>query len=449
MKALARTLREFKRYPSAVAGLAIILILLLVAVYTVFAIPYQEAIRLWRGGEEVWYKYPKNAAPAWTNLFRSADLPATIFLNSAEDEAVTTENKVVTEEMNQTIITFPVDFPYEAFPQEIIVYFTSTYEAKKPHINLEWIRPDGEEVQLGSFSVRKDDSYRLSQDQKIQRKYGGVPGQIALFAVDPNADTLVPQPGHYEMRVTATLFEPGSDVESEFILYGDVYGVAGTDHLRRDLRIALLWGLPIALAFGILAAVGTTLITMLIAAVGVWFNGWLDEMIQRITEVNLVLPFLPILIMVGTFYSRSIWVILGVSILLSIFGAGIKSYRAIFLQVKESPYIEAARSYGAGSWRIVLTYLVPRIIPILIPQLVAVIPTFVFLEASLAVLGLGDPVLPTWGKIIDDAYSNGALFRGQYYWVLEPSFLLMLTGLAFAMVGFALDRIFNPRLRGL
>jgi len=449
MNALLRNLREFKRYPSAVAGLVIIVLLMVVGVYTLITIPYQEAIRLWRGGEEVWYKYPKNAAPEWTNLFRSVDLPTTMFLNSTEDDVVTKEVTAVTDELNQAVITFPISFKYDAFPKEIIVYLTTNYQSKKPHLTFEWIRPDGEEIQLKSFASGKSDSYRLSQDQSLTRKFGGVPGQISLFSQDPKSDTLVPMQGEYQLRVTAILFEPESDVDAELILYGDVYGIAGTDHLRRDLKIALLWGIPIALAFGLLAALGTTLTTMLIAAIGVWFGGWIDEIIQRITEVNLVLPFLPILIMVGTFYSRSIWTILGVSILLSIFGAGIKSYRAIFLQVKESPYIEAARSYGAGSWRIIIQYLIPRIIPILIPQLVSVIPTFVFLEASLAVLGLGDPVLPTWGKIIDDAYQNGALFRGQYYWVLEPSVLLMLTGLAFAMVGFALDRIFNPRLRGL
>jgi peptide/nickel transport system permease protein len=64
------------------------------------------------------------------------------------------------------------------------------------------------------------------------------------------------------------------------------------------------------------------------------------------------------------------------------------------------------------------------------------------------VLGLGDPTLPTWGKIIDESRSNSALFQGWYYWVLEPSFLLMLTGLAFSVVGYAADRVFNPRLRG-
>jgi peptide/nickel transport system permease protein len=97
--------------------------------------------------------------------------------------------------------------------------------------------------------------------------------------------------------------------------------------------------------------------------------------------------------------------------------------------------------------RIITRYMIPRIIPLLIPDLVVNVPAFVFLEASLAVLGLGDPTLPTWGKIIDDAWVNAALYNGHYYWILEPAVLLMFTGLGFAMLGYSLDRVFNPRLR--
>lgn len=97
----------------------------------------------------------------------------------------------------------------------------------------------------------------------------------------------------------------------------------------------------------------------------------------------------------------------------------------------------------------VFSYLLPRAFPILLPQFVMVIPSFVFLEASLAVLGLGDPQLATWGKIINDAQANSALYMGQYYWMILPSLLLMLVGLGFALVGFTLDRVFNPRLRTL
>jgi peptide/nickel transport system permease protein len=211
----------------------------------------------------------------------------------------------------------------------------------------------------------------------------------------------------------------------------------------------MLWGTPIALSFGLIAAVGTTTLSMIISAVGVWMGGWIDELIQRITETSMILPVLPILIMVGTFYSRSLALMLGVIVLLTIFGSAIKQYRAVFMQVKESPYIEAAEAYGASNARMIFRYLIPRIIPIMLPAFVIGVPTYVFLEATLAVLNLGDPVLPTWGKVIYDARENGALFSGLYYWILEPAVLLSLTGIAFAMVGYSMDRIFNPRLRGL
>ncbi len=446
MRTFLRNLSEIKNYPSAIAGLVVIVALLVVAAYALIALPYQEAIRLWRAGEGVWEDYPRLARPSWVNLFSAIKLPDTKVLNSATQP----ETKTVKPfgEGRDILINFTFDYPYDGFPQDLIVYFQVKFESKQPHIDMRWITPDGREIVVGQFSPRRSDSFRITQDERLRRRVGDIPVQEGLFA-RPEVTPLTPLKGKYTFQVNAITFEPDSDVDAKFVIYGQVYGLAGTDHRRRDLMVALLWGTPIALAFGLLAALGTTLTTMFIAAFGVWFGGIVDSIIQRITEVRLILPLLPILIMVGTFYSRSIWLMLGVVIVLSIFGSAIKTYRAIFLQVKESPYIEAARAYGAGSGRIITQYLVPRIIPLLIPQLVVLIPSYVFLEASLAVLGLGDPVLPTWGKIIDDAQSNGALYNSYYYWVLQPAALLMLTGLGFSMVGFALDRIFNPRLRGL
>jgi peptide/nickel transport system permease protein len=447
MKNLQRQFKEILRYPSAVAGLTIIFLLILLAVYALVSIPYDKAVLLWRGGEEIWYQNPKAVPPVWVNLFRSDKLPRTIALSSEKGDKGVVKTVTPTDSGDKITITYSFDYPYTRFPQEISLFFKSQYTDKEPFIAVSWLTPDGRNIRIGEFSIGRTETYRVSQDTRLARKFTNMAPQVGLF-FDVNAVDQVAVKGTYTMTIEATTFEKGANIDAEFVLYGQTSGWAGTDHRRRDIGVALLWGTPVALAFGLLAALGTTLTTMVIAAVGTWFAGWVDELIQRVTEVNLVLPFLPILIMVSTFYSRSIWAILGVSILLSIFGAGIKTYRAIFMQVKESAYIEAAQAYGASSWRIIFQYLTPRIIPLLIPQLVTLIPTYVFLEATLAVLGLGDPVLPTWGKIINDGWTNGALYRGLYYWVLEPSFLLMLTGLAFAMLGFSLDRVFNPRLRG-
>jgi peptide/nickel transport system permease protein len=450
MKSLQKTFRELLRYPSAVLGVTIIGGLLILSVYAIISIPYKEAIRLWRGGEGIWYKNPKMAAPEWTNWFRSKKLPKTIHLSTLDGSA-SKEVTLDSKGNKQIEMTFSFDYPYDAFPQELTLFFTSKYAEKQPYASISWVTPEGKSVRVADFAAENAEAYYFSQDAKLQRRLKGVFPNIALFMSEPSEvkANQVPAKGAYQLKISGITFEKDSDLDAEFVIYGQVYGLAGTDHLRRNLGIALLWGTPIALSFGLIAALGTTVTSMIIAACGVWFGGWIDELIQRITEVNMVLPFLPILIMVGAFYSRSLWVILAVTVIFSIFGSSIKSLRSTFLQIKESPYIEAARAYGAGSGRIIFSYLTPRLIPLLIPGLVAAIPGYVFLEASLAFLGLGDPVLPTWGKILNDAASNGALYKGLYYWVLEPSALLMLAGLAFAFLGFSLDRIFNPRLRGM
>ena len=440
--------REIIKYPSALAGIFIIFLLVLLAIYAMVTIPYAEAIRLWRGGEEVWYQNPKFAPPEWSNLFSSKKLPAS-FVAKSSDGTMTKTVKVGAQNTSSINFTYNFDFNYDGFPQEMLIYFKTKFDQKQPFVSIYLLTPDQRKLRVADFGVGKTVTYRFSQDEKLMTRLKSKEPAVALFA-DPNIkDVPTPVKGKYQLIIDGVTFEQGSDIEAEFVFHGQVAGMAGTDMSRRDLMIPLLWGAPIALAFGLIASLGTSVLTMVIAAIGAWYGGWVDELIQRITEVNLVLPFLSILIMIGTFYSRSIWVILGVTIALSIFTGSIKGYRAIFIQVKESTYVEAARAYGASNTRIIFLYLIPRMIPLLLPGLVSSVPAFVFLEASLAVLGLGDPVLPTWGKIINDAEGNGALYKGLYYWILEPAALLMVTGLGFAMLGFALDRVFNPRLRGM
>jgi len=442
MRGLREGLRQIRQYPSAVVGLVIIAALVALSLYTVIAIPYGEAIRLWRGGEDLWIENPRNAFPTWVRFFVGKNLPETLILESQEGINKTTAR---TQGLKEVKISLAFDYEYDGFPSELALFFEARFKERRPYVSLIWKTPDGREIPLAERGVEASERYPISQDRQLRRRLGASP-EVGLFA-DPHSKSPTPLKGRYELVIEGLLFEEGSDLDATLIVYGQVHGLAGTDHRRRDILIGLLWGAPIALAFGILAAFGSTISTFIIAAIGVWYGRWIDAFIQRVTEINLILPPLVILIMVGTFYSRSIWVMLGVVILLGVFSAGIKTYRAIFLQVKESPYIEAARAYGARDLRIVFRYMLPRMIPTLIPQFVTLIPSLIFLEASLAVLGLGDPILPTWGKLINEARANGALYQGYYYWILEPSALLLITGLGFAMVGFALDRIFNPRLR--
>ncbi len=443
MTALRQGLKQLGRHPSAVVGIIIIVGLICLAIYAVTTIPYGEAIRLWRGGEGVWDESPRNALPGWVNLLPGTNLPNTLVLSTKNGVSKSVE--VLPAGVKAVGVAMPFDYWYDDFPSELALFFEARFDRWKPKVSMFWLTPDRRQIPLGERSLSASERYSISLDPRLRERLRGQLPEVGLFA-DPTKKTIVLK-GRYELVIEALVFEEASDIDAKLVVYGKVKGLAGTDDRRRDLWIALLWGTPIALAFGLLAAVGSTITTLIIAAIGVWYGRWVDAVIQRITEVNAILPGLPILILVGTFYSRSIWVMLGVIVLLGIFSLSIKVYRSIFLQVKEAPYIEAARAYGAGNLRIVFRYMVPKVVPVLVPQFVLLIPSLVFLEAALAILGLGDPVLPTWGKVLNDAFQSGALYKGYYHWVVMPSIFLIVTGLGFAMLGYTLDRIFNPRLR--
>ena len=445
MSNLRERLKELRRYPSAIIGMGMIGLLVLVAVVAMIAIPYQRAVDLWKGAEGVWEASPRLARPAWFNWFSREQSPRTLVLDSAADPD--TKQRVEYEEGEADVtITLAFDFPYDRFPSEVALFLRGKYEEIQPFAGFIWRMPDGREFYLPARAVGERDVYHMSLDDEVRWQLGGLNPEVGLFAEEGSDPPRVLK-GRYELVVEGLTFEAASDLDARLVVYGQVHGLAGTDHLRRDITVALLWGTPVALTFGLVAAVGSTMASMTIAALAAWYGRSLDVLVQRLTEVSMILPVLPILIMVGTLYTRSLWVILGLVVLLSIFGAAQKVYRAMFLQIKEAPYIEAARAYGASNPRIVFLYLIPRVIPVLVPQFVSLIPAYVFLEATLAFLGLGDPLIPTWGKVIEDAFRNGALYMGHYYWVMAPSVLLIFTGLGFAMLGFALDRIFNPRLR--
>jgi peptide/nickel transport system permease protein len=454
----ART--EIRRYPSARFGLAIILMLVLGSIYAVVFLPYEQIGSAW--GRETLTgepRIPKLAAPAWTNLFRADSTFSVMHFDSRQPgHPVSKRVEDLPNDMRTITLEYPFDYSYGDFPQEIYLYLDAEYGEKRPFISLFWLTPDGRRLDLKSTSVEGRTRYDFAENLPYKRMVrenpswqrwfdlGNIqptPPHYVLFA-DPNAIEPEPLRGKYLLVVESLFFEPRGDLDAELLLLGKVYGLAGTDYLRRDLIVPLLWGMPFALLFGLLGATLTTLFSMILAASGVWFGGWVDSLIQRLTEANMVLPILAISVLAYALLGVDIWVILAVIVLLNVFGSPTKTFRSAFLQVKQAPYIEAARAYGASNRRIIFHYLIPRIIPVLVPQLITLIPGFIFLEATLGIFNIKSNY-PTWGRTIYQGLTEGALF-GSRYWVLEPLALLLLTGVAFAMMGYALDRILTPRL---
>ena len=445
--------------PSAIVGMLIILFLLAGSIYAIVALPYQTIGSKWSksimSSRKVYI--PKVANPTWLNWFRKDPHLSRIILNSHQDAQKTVQPAA--EGTSSIRYVYTIDYPYKEFPTEFNLYLDAKYSQKRPFVELEWHTPDGRLIDLKGTGAEKESSYDLAQVNPIRRwvsqtaglkewfvfeRYNTTPAYYLLFA---NPESLTPQvvSGEYTLVMDVVGFETGSDVDSELTVMGSVWGPFGTDIYRRDLTVPLFWGMPIALIIGMGGALITTLLSLLLAAVGVWFNGWVDDLIQRLTEVNLILPTLAITILAHAYLGVPVWVVLLVNILLNIFGAHIKSFRAALLQVRELPYIEAAQAYNASASRIIWVYLIRKILPIMIPQLIILIPAFVFLEATLGLfnINLG---LPTWGNVIYEATRYSASYGGSF-WVLQPIALLLLTGVGFGLFGQALERLLDPRLQ--
>ena len=117
------------RYPSAIAGLFTVVFLVGLAIYAMIAIPYSQAIILWRGGEDIWYQNPKFAAPAWFNNFTKLKQPVS-FVMKEGDPGI---EKIVVpgeQDTSRITITYTFDFSYDAFPQEILLYFNAKYNER-------------------------------------------------------------------------------------------------------------------------------------------------------------------------------------------------------------------------------------------------------------------------------------------------------------------------------
>jgi len=435
--------QSLSRYPSALAGLAIILILIIVSIGTMIKIPYSRVIPLWRGDNQAWIANPIEAQPAWTNLFRKDKLPETIQVSSQDNPAL--KEIGVDASGNKTLsMTLAFDYEYDTLPQDVLVKFDTITKNLQPFVSMRWVTPDGRIIQLNHFAVTQDMLDFFSQDYYLTTKFYDTTPVEALFG-KPGGAPGEALPGHYELRMNGFLFEPDSNLDTRLVVYGRVYGLAGTDGQRKDLLLVLLWGTAVALSFGILAAVGTTLCSVTLAAMGAWFGGWVDGLIHRISEVNMVLPILPTSLMIFYLYSKSFWVLLGVTVGLSIFGNSIKNYRAMFMQIKTHPYVETAVSYGSSNWRVILKYLLPRVQGVLIPQLIILVPSYVFFEATLSFLGVSDPLLPTLGKQLLAALNSG-MYGRPVYLLLEPILMLVLISIGFPLVGFALERLYHEKL---
>jgi peptide/nickel transport system permease protein len=221
----------------------------------------------------------------------------------------------------------------------------------------------------------------------------------------------------------------------------------GTTQLGQDVLAQVVTGAGATLEIGAGAGLLATVISIVIGIGGGYAGGLADEALSLVSNVVLVIPALPLIIVIASFvHASGIWATVAVIAFVS-WAASARVLRAQTLSVRNREYVLAARAGGEPGWRIVLFEILPNELPIIVSQFIFSMIFAILTQAGLAFLGLANPDQLTWGTILYYAQNDGALSSGAWWWFVPPGLCIAVLGMGLALVNFSLDELLNPRLR--
>ena len=219
----------------------------------------------------------------------------------------------------------------------------------------------------------------------------------------------------------------------------------GTTQLGRDVLSQTIHSARVSVLVGLTAAVVATTIGTNAALLAGYYGGRLDDIIMRLVDIAYGMPFLPFVIALVFIFGSSLFNIIFVISLL-MWRSSARVLRSEVLSQKERPYVESAKAAGAGNLRIMYIHILPNLLPLVVLYVAFGVAWAVIYEASIAFLGFGDPELYSWGTMLYEAYSVGAI-RFAWWWVIPPGICIMLLVMSVFFIGRALEKLTDPDLR--
>lgn len=466
---------EFSRYKSGVVGLILLLALIFMAVGAPLLAP-AEAYANWLN-DEFWVENPKGVPPAWITRLTRKKLPEHCIMTEPVEEDHWEEPLPWGAKVHRLVFTY--DFHYDEPPRDLVFRVLGIVRGEKaPQMTIKIVRPDDKVIVIRCsyiFSERFKDTMCISisvsrakeakfdplskgatwrfaeqfeTEENMRRAVGMVIDEMDIVFREAGPGMIFGHTpllkGTYKFVITVEMFNEGDRFDGvRVIVCGKVYGLLGTDIRGRDLFVGIVWGSRLALMVGLIGSVVSTVVGVLYGTVSAYLGGIKDELLQRIYEIVAGIPVLPILILMAAIFKPSVW---NLALMMALFywTGPVKTVRSIALQIKEEPYVEAARAIGVSGWRILTKYIANQVMPYTFALIAMTVPAVILTEAGISFLMGGEMISePTWGRILGDARG----YSGMWWWVLPPGLMICLTGLSFVLIGYALDRILNPMLK--
>ena len=221
----------------------------------------------------------------------------------------------------------------------------------------------------------------------------------------------------------------------------------GTGNMGADVFSQLAHGANGSLLVGLTAGVIAITLSLIFGIVAGYVGGFTDEFLSLITNIMLVIPGLPLIIVIAAFMeSRSMWVIAAILGLTSWAGSAIV-LRLQAKSLRNRDYVAASRVAGEKTFRIILVEILPNLLPLLAAQFLGAVLLAILSEAGLSFLGLGPDGAFTWGTILNQASQANALARGAWWWFVPPGLMIALFGAGLSLINFSIDETINPKLR--
>jgi peptide/nickel transport system permease protein len=220
----------------------------------------------------------------------------------------------------------------------------------------------------------------------------------------------------------------------------------GTDSLGRSVWTQFVWGSRISLLVGLAATVLAIVIGTVVGVAAGYYGRHVGGVLMRVTEWFLVIPFLPLAIALAAILGpsiRNIIVVIGITS----WPSTARLVRSQVLTLKERLYVDRSRALGASDWHLMGRHILPNTSGLILANTTLTVPIAILSETTLSFLGLGDPTRASWGKMLQDAFDQGALTEQAWWYYVPPGVGIVLVVLAFTLIGHAIEETLDPRLR--